>query len=156
MRTDIIGELERVVQGSLGNDLTEIGHGISRKVYRINTDRFGADYKGKVIKYAMDTIHIEENKLEFQTWMCVKGTGIENCFCPIRDRSENFEFLIMDYAKPVGGFRSSKHSDLKNEIRSSIMKRGGYDLHEGNIGVHQQYGKVLIDYPYGADFQVIE
>ena len=156
MRTDIINEMKRVIHDGLGHNLTELGRGTSRKVYRINTDEFGDYYNGKVIKYAKDAVYAEENRLEFQTWMSVKGTSIENCFCPIRDRSENFEFLIMDYAKPVGGFGRSNHSDLKDEIRSSIMKRGGYDLHNGNIGVHQRYGKVMIDYPYGADFQVIE
>ena len=68
MRTDLISEVQRVIRGAKGENLTKIGRGCSRKVYRINTDAFGSDYKGKVIKYARRPTNIEENQLEFRTW----------------------------------------------------------------------------------------
>jgi hypothetical protein len=34
MRTDLIDEFERVINGALGDDLTEIGHGASQERFK--------------------------------------------------------------------------------------------------------------------------
>lgn len=150
---DIAGELERVINSVRNEHLTKIGSGLNRNVYRINTDKFGDQYKGKVVKYAQRKSTIQDNRREFQTWMSVKGTRLEEKFCPIRDRSQNFEFLIMDYARPDSTYKRGGIEDTQEKIENEFKLGDGiHDLHDANFGYHDKYGLVVIDYPWGGDF----
>jgi len=153
MKPDIVSRLKKATNHLVGNDMTELGSGLSRSVYRINTNRFGSMYKGKVVKYAKASSHIKDNKREFQTWMAVEGTSLEKDFCPIRDRSENYEFILMDYARPMNSFRRSDYSDLRDEINEKMEMEEIFDFHDGNVGHHKAFGLVMIDYPFGGRFK---
>lgn len=150
---DFAGELERSVNSLRNKHLTKIGSGLRRDVYRINTDRFGEQYKGKVVKYAQRKSTIKDNRKEFSTWMSVKGTPLEQNFCPIRDRSQNFEFLIMDYARPASTIRRIKVDDMQEELEDNFgLENAIHDLYDANFGYHNQHGLVVIDYPWGGNF----
>lgn len=153
---DIRGELLRALNNLAGADLTKIGSGIRRDVYRINSDAFGKQYKGKVVKYAQRKETIEDNRKEFSTWMNVKGTKIGNDFCPIRDRSENFEFLVMDYARPISRVRGVETDEMTVRMEREIKLKGEtvHDLYDGNFGYHDERGLVVIDYPWGGNFEL--
>lgn len=151
---DIAGELKRVLDNFRGEDLTKLGSGMRRDVYRINTDKFGEQYKGKVVKYASKKSSLEDNRKEFSTWMSVKGTPLEHQFCPIRDRSRNFEFLVMDYARVASSVSRSDINDMQEKMEENFSLEGTiHDLYDGNFGYHDQYGLVVIDYPWGGNYQ---
>lgn len=133
-------------------------HGVYRDVYRIQTDKFGNDYRGKVVKIAKRERAIEANRSEFQTWMSVSGTDLDKLFCPIRDRSENFEFIIMDCVDTSSVDRSDV-DEIKEEIRDNLEvgkvpvgTQNSMDIHLRNIGLHSEKGLVMIDYPWGGSW----
>lgn len=151
---DIAGELSRAINNFRDKDLTKLGSGLQRDVYRINTDRFGEQYNGKVVKYAKNKSNIEDNRREFSTWMVVKGTELERDFCPIRDRSENFEYLVMDYARSASTIRRVDIEDMENRLKEEFSLHDRiHDLYDGNFGYHKDYGLVVIDYPWGGNFE---
>ena len=151
---DIAGELERTIQSLRGKHLTKIGSGLNRQVYRINTNKFGEQYKGKVVKYARQQEMLEDNRKEFSTWMAVKGTTLEQNFCPIRDRSKNFEFLIMDYARPASTIKRIQVEDMQQRLEDNFQLQDNiHDLYDANFGYHDTHGLVVIDYPWGGDFE---
>lgn len=156
MRPDVVSRLKRATNGLVGNDMTKLGSGLRRDVYRINTNRFGSMYKGKVVKYANDSKNIKDNEREFQTWMAVKGTSLEENFCPVRDRSKNYEFIIMDYARPIESFVRSDYSDFKDKITSEMAMETIFDFHGGNVGYHKEFGLVMVDYPFGGKFEKLK
>lgn len=73
-----------------GKNLREIGSGCFRKAYRIQSNKFGSQYKGKVLKVAKSKQGRQANSAEMRTWMTFKGTELERFFCPIYDRSNHF------------------------------------------------------------------
>ena len=139
-----------------GEELSKVGSGLDREVYRINTTAFGEAYQGKMVKYAARPTAIDKNESEFQTWMAVNGTRAEQYFAPIRDRSKEFEFLIMDYAEPVGAYGSV--DGFEEMIQEAVLLEDSskYDIYAGNVGRHPSKGQVVIDYPWGGAIEIAE
>lgn len=133
-------------------------NGHFRKVYRIQTKAFGKDNMGKVVKVARQQKALRANSAEFQIWMTVSGTNLEQYFCPIRSRSEDYEFIVMDYAKP-NNITYEEKKEFGDELTSKapglsvpVEEQKGLDITPRNIGIHDDYGRVMIDYPWGADW----
>lgn len=157
----VFSKLRHSLDRLRGNDLRRIddGSGTFRNAYRIQTNQFGSDYRGKVVKVAKDARAVEANRAEFQTWMSVKGNQFESYFCPIVDRSGSFEFLVMDYVDvgntgmdDADGLRSSLESEL--DVREvDFSGHSVLDIHSRNVGYHSRCGLVLIDYPWGANWK---
>lgn len=131
-----------------------------RTVYKILSDKFGEQYKGKVLKKGPSNRSISVNRAEFHTWMAVKGTKLDQYFCPIRHKSDSFEFLIMDYAD-IDKTTSDDILQFKKDIESTIKMNNkaidclpGLDIDFDNVGFHEDRGLVLIDYSWGANFNI--
>jgi hypothetical protein len=132
--------------------------GFFRKAYRIQTNSFGEENRGRVVKVALRKEKVRANSAEFQTWMSVSGTPMEQYFSPIRNRSENFEFIIMDYADPSKATLENAKK-LRNKLSDKIdsddvplKRQSSLDISPRNTGLHKQKGCVMIDYPWGADW----
>lgn len=154
---------DRIVEESKRGELGDIsgadflGSGTGRIAYRIKDERYGSEYKGKVFKIAIPTPNgsaRDKNKKELQTWQVVKSNKrLVRHFCPIRDVSKNYSWIVMDYANPVK-FSRIRSSKKKYQIEKVLkfLEDKDLDLHKGNIGKHPELGIVLIDYPWGAKF----
>lgn len=146
-RSDIEDELK---------GLSRIGWGFDRTVYRIETDRYGEAYEGKVIKFGASSKNARTaNKKELETWMALKNDEkLRQHFCPIRDKGKNFKWIIMDYARPVNSFLSRLKSRRKQKLVKKRIKNieENLDLKHENIGYHEDRGVVFVDYPWGGDF----
>jgi hypothetical protein len=136
--------------------LEEIGWGFDRTSYRIKTEKYGEAYRGKVIKIGSRGKNARTaNRKEFETWMALENDkGLKKHFCPIRDRGENFRWIIMDYARPI----KSLFSRLKSRKKQKLVKKRLEDVEENldlkheNLGYHSERGIVFIDYPWGGNF----
>lgn len=142
-----------------GKHLREIGSGCFRTVYSIQSDEFGSQYKGKVLKVAKSKQGRQANSAEMRTWMTVKGTELEKYFCPIYDRSDDFQFIIMEKVK-TDGLGISDSRELRQEITARIDdvdipvdSQNFLDIKASNMGVYNNR-LVMVDYPYGASFEV--
>lgn len=133
-----------------------IGKGRHREVYRITSDRFGERNRGRVLKFGVSEVGCRANQHEFETWMVVKSTDLHKHFCPIRHKSSDYTYIIMDFAETL-----EKFSDDVNEFIHSFSRdvtidgirlenQGGTDINYGNLGRHENLGVVLIDYPFGG------
>lgn len=152
----LTNNIDRLVKNHLRR--IDGNQGVYRDVYRIQTDKFGSDYRGEVVKIAKRKRAIEANCSEFQTWMSVSGTKFEKFFCPIRDRSEKFEFIIMDCVDTKSVDRNDLDK-IKEEIRDNLEveevpvgTQASMDIHLQNIGLHSKKGVVIIDYPWGGSW----
>lgn len=142
------------------DDLTRIGGGHYRDVYRLESEKFG-EHMGQVVKIARGDRGRSANAYEFSTWMTVKGTANERYFCPIRHRSQNLEFIVMDYAEPCVDVVSDTYelSDEMHDVITEVFdvgdvpldEQGCLDIVPRNIGIHDTKGSVLIDYSWGGD-----
>lgn len=125
------------------------GDGSTRMAYRFNS----GPAEGKVLKIAMLGSARGENEQEMQTWMKVKGTEHEQLFCPVRNTDrKSHKWLIMDYADQTGGLIGA----LKSKVHSVKLKSAvedSYDITPDNLGVHEQYGTVIFDYPWAYDLE---
>lgn len=132
----------------------------SRSVYRILSDEIGdQDYTDAVLKYATFEMGHKGNIYEIRTWNAVKGTSMEQYFAPIRDHARNNKILIMDYASP-NNITRDQSSQLKQDLDDTRLENATVasrlfdtkDIYSGNCGQHPHKGIVLIDYPFGGDF----
>lgn len=155
----LLSKVRAEIDSLRGKHLREIGKGCFRKAYRIQSDKFGSQYKGKVLKVAQSRQGRQANSAEMRTWMTVKGTELEKYFCPIYDRSDDFQFIIMEKVK-TEGLDTDDSSKLRQEITARIDDvdipvdaQSFLDIKTSNIGVYNNQ-LVMIDYPYGANFEV--
>lgn len=139
------------VVSNLSDRFEWIESGTTRDVYRINTNKYGADYQGKVIKFARTSNRRMYNKREVQTWTAVKSSNIGSYFCPIRLFDPNNSWLIMDNADIC--LDREDANDMRDIIEERTTK-DSLDIHYNNIGVHPKRGRVLVDYSWGADFRI--
>lgn len=139
------------VKNNLSDSFEWIESGTTRDVYRITTNRYGADYQGKVIKFARTNNRRMYNKREMQTWTAVKSSKVGSYFCPIRLCDPHNSWLIMDNAEICLDREDAKH--IRNIIDERTTKNS-LDIHYNNIGIHSERGKVLVDYSWGADFRI--
>lgn len=156
LRDRIIDESKKENPGSL-KDAEILGSGTGRIAYRIENNRYGTEYRGKVFKVAIPSPSgsaRKTNKRELQTWQAVKSNKkLVDHFCPVRDIAGDYSWIVMDYAKPVK-FSRIRSAKKKYDIEKVIefLEEKDLDLHKGNIGKHPDLGIVLIDYPWGARF----
>jgi hypothetical protein len=128
----------------------EIGNnGTTRRAYKI---------KGlnRVIKIAVTEGAQNENYEEMQVWMKVKSTKDKNLFCPIRHKSKNFKWLIMDFAEPIRQNSGMLISEIKQSMFSRKVKKTvdkHYDVSKDNLGYHENLGTVIFDYPWGSHIE---
>ncbi len=128
-RSDIEDEVE---------GFSRIGWGFDRTVYRIETGKYGEEYRGKVIKFGSSSKNARTaNKKEMETWMALeKDTELRKHFCPIRDQGKHFKWIIMDYARPINSFISRIKSRRKQKMIKN--RREGVeeylDLKHENLG----------------------
>lgn len=130
--------------------------GRHREAYRITSDRFGKRNRGRVLKFGVSEVGCRANQHEFETWMVVKSTNLRKYFCPIRNKSSDYSYIIMDFAETL-----EKFSDDVNEFIHGfssdvtidgirLNNQGGTDINHSNLGRHEDLGVVLIDYPFGG------
>lgn len=147
-----------------------IGCGSYRNVYDVlDKSTMGLDLPyDVVIKIATNKNGIISNKREVETWNSVRGTDLEKLFCPIVDRGPDFKYIVMkkvdrtllDSGKSVET-RREMAEEIKEEIKSRIDEdtiqtptTQSLDITSSNAGEISE-DIVLIDYPYGGNFQYI-
>lgn len=152
-------EIENTGRSDIEDELdgfSRIGWGFDRTVYRITTEKYGSEYKGKVIKFGSSGKDARTaNRKEMETWMALKGEkNLGRHFCPIRDRGKNFKWIIMDHAKPVNSLlKRFKSRRKQKKFRKILGEVDEYlDFKHENMGYHEERGVVFIDYPWGGDF----
>lgn len=165
-------DLEIISQANKLDNLEFIDEGSYRDVYKIkDKDKFKIqiDYPDDVvIKIAKRNEGITDNKREYQTWQAVKGTNLEKHFCPIVNRGPDFKYIIMKeageslYNKSIHGYNTEEiENEIRNKILNSIRLENelgdyGFDIHDKNICKDPNTGEyILVDYPYGANFEYI-
>lgn len=138
----------------------DINEGGSRTAFKVNNpDKHNFLYEndGCIVKVVSRDDN-NDNRMEFQTWQAVKGTQYEKYFCPIRNTSPNYSFIIME-SVDIDSANNIEHTmEIKSNIREIINRseipNRGFDIHSKNIGYHAKRDRaVLVDYPYGANFQ---
>ena len=125
-------------------ELKYIARGSDRLAYRIANNRYGEEYRGKVVKIAKDQHSSKNNLLENETWNSVKNTDSGHLFCPVHYCDPDGKFLIMDYVKPAPENQESLNFCKKMRSKLPIA-----DINRQNIGLHKERGYVMIDYPWG-------
>ncbi len=133
--------------------LKYLGEGVDRRAFLIQTDKFGSNNKGRVLKIQKHGDKGDlcmDNKREVQTWMKVKGNDIGRYFCPIRNFDENYRYLIMDYAKQIEQEKSAEKAAKRlGQIFSQSDIALKQSIHPANVGLHKELGIVAIDYTWG-------
>lgn len=139
--------------------IDKIGSGGYRRVFNI-TDNISNlnsnNIKGEIVKVALNRDGIKTNKREFQTWQAVKGTELEQYFCPITNRGPNYRYIIMKDASKDRELTDDQVNEFKSIIKQYISEDivdipgiHKLDIRSSNIGTYNGQ-KVLIDYPYGG------
>lgn len=155
-------------------DTIRIDRGFSRVVFKITENskysNFMLEGDGKILKLAvgLDRASLKENKKEVQTWQAVKGTDLEQYFCPITSFGPDYRYIIMEEANVK---RSNK--EMADNIRDILDKKCKvpddaeaedisqskmsyeYDIRPDNIGIYNG-NPVLIDYPFGAKIKFVD
>lgn len=144
---------------------TSIGSGAYRSAYKVDASEIEAlqENDGAIIKVASKYQGIRANKYEVQTWQAVKHTDQRKYFCPITSIGPNHKYIVMKEATDVGSVRTRHLDDFKNKIEQMIGSEEdagspmghSLDIHGNNVGTFKGR-KVLIDYPYGANFELQE
>lgn len=147
--------------------LSKIGDGSFRNVYEVlNEGKLDINIKNNkyVLKVAKNKNGIKSNKREFQTWQAVKGTELEQHFCPIFDRGPEYKYIIMKKVQDLTDSNSDNSSTIVDNLRSTITDKidkeqidppliDEFDIFSSNVGVDDNNNYVIIDYPYGANFE---
>lgn len=141
MVQDILKDI-RLPSNTQKENLTKIGQGLTRTVFRIQ----GGGLAGKVLKVGTRDDSPRLNKNEIEVWRHARGTAVEEKFCPIDLRysdMENHKYIVMEYAKKCNGGNAKK---MAREIED---KTGICPADCRNENVHTYDGKtVFIDYPW--------
>lgn len=152
-------DVDDLVRIDLIEDFPEMDRGHSRDVYRITTDRFGPENYGRVLKVSKDPDKSRFNMYEFQTWQAVKSNNrLRQFFCPIRSKSPDFRYIIMDFADPDNASATAEfEQNLRNKIAIQDLPQGQLDeeIINSNVGYHRDYGSVMIDYPWGGKMKIL-
>lgn len=148
--SDIRDELESQLRELRGrtrgpDGLIPVQMNSSRNVYRINTDKYGMEHKGRLIKIAPSTSKENENRWETQVWKAARGTSAEKYLCPIRTVANDYSYIIMadgNVNTTVGEkIFESMNQTLEAELgRSSNVSKDNIGRYNGNV--------VLFDYPW--------
>lgn len=172
-KTKYYTDLGILAQADRLDCLDFIDEGSHRDVYEIkNRDALDINIDcpdDVVIKLAKIQGGIDSNKKEYETWQAVQGTDLEKHFCPIVNRGPDYKYIIMKKAgellfdKYVEGFDSGKIEDkIRDKISNSInledaFSTYGFDIHHKNLCKDPKTGDyILIDYPYGGNFEYID
>lgn len=149
-------------------DTIHIDRGFTRSVFKITKSskysNFITDGDGQILKLAvgLNRGSLQDNKKEVQTWQAVKGTDLEQYFCPITSFGPNYRYIIMkeanveksnktmaDNIKDVLDRKCEVPDDAEAEDISESKMSYKYDIRPDNIGFYNG-NPVLIDYPFGA------
>lgn len=182
--TNNLSNIEQLMN-NLNKDPTvqTINDGASRVVYYV-PDKSDFDFfdssDGGILKLARSDSSADENRKEFQTWQAVEDTEIEEYFCPISNMAQNHSAIVMDKVDvektSSGNFSSNANrikevlsrkvefddsdqisldDDINDEFTNKSQLTYQFDINSKNIGIHSDYGYVLIDYPFGARVNII-
>lgn len=161
---DEIDNLRNILDKS--DNAVYIGRGAGREVYNISDCNIRSLHKqdGDIIKVAISEDSIEDNRRELQTWQTVKGTELEQYFCPITNFGSNHRYIVMEKAQVFDEFDTTKIGDdlfdrwvkWSDELDDKISKNTSLptrDISYDNIGIYNGR-QVLVDYPFGADIEM--
>jgi len=163
---DEIDNLRNILDKS--DNAVYIGRGAGREVYNISDCNIRSLHKqdGDIIKVAISEDSVEDNRRELQTWQTVKGTKLEQYFCPITNFGSNHRYIVMEKAQVFDEFDTTKIGDdlfdrwvkWSDELDDKISKNTSLptrDISYDNIGIYNGR-QVLVDYPFGADIENVD
>ena len=85
------------------DDLSKIGVGNNRVVYKITNDKYGEDVREHVVKIERYGV---KNQKEWNAWEYFQGKQLEKYLVPVKYHAENFSWIIMPYYPPVDSANS--------------------------------------------------
>lgn len=155
--------LSRILEKA--DDAELIGRGSYRLAFRVNPSNIGAlrENDGGIIKVAKTPTGSDINKQEMQTWQAVKGKEESSLFCPVTSIGPNHKYIVMKEAQNINTLNEDTIEKIENRIKSSILFEpeeckipspcAMFDIKSRNIGTYSG-NVVLIDYPYGGNFEI--
>ena len=148
-------------------DAELIGEGSYRVAFKVNPSNIDSlrENDGGIIKVATTVTGRDINQQEMQTWQAVRS-GIERrLFCPITSIGKNHKYIVMKEASSINEFDEDAVRSIESKVRGSVLFDSDecelpspckmFDIKSRNIG---NFGgsAVLIDYPYGGNFELPE
>lgn len=91
--------------------LKRIGQGNNRVVYRVETDKYGSDISGCVVKVSDSVV---ENRREYNIWSRLQDSNIGKDLVPVKSWGNGFQWILMPYYEPVNS--SSVNEDLYRRL----------------------------------------
>lgn len=160
---EILSNVEKI------NCLSNIGSGSFRDAYKIlDSKELDINVKNEnvILKVSKNKDGIKSNKQEFKTWQAVKGTELEQYFCPVYNRGPEFKYIVMQEVEDLTDIDNEKCREITENLRENINENintenidapvvNDLDIYRSNIGIKNNGDPVLLDYPYGANFEYV-
>lgn len=162
-------DIEVISDADKINYLSNIGSGSFRVAYEIlDSQKLDINMRNEniILKVSKNMDGVKSNKREFQTWQAVKGTELEEYFCPVYNRGSEFKYIVMEKVDDLTGIDNSKCTEIAKNLREDIKDKidtenidppivNDLDIYTNNIGIKENGDYVLIDYPYGGSFEYV-